>query len=111
MLTLPYGALDRSCLSRGFRLASEAGSRVDCMQPPSIKPVRTIANPRIPISFLFLPFTGLEIAPTLPAAINPDMPGNSMFLADSRRDSCEPVAGMPHLRRARSPNQGSTLTG
>jgi hypothetical protein len=25
------------------------------MQPPSIKPVRTIANPRIPIAFLVIP--------------------------------------------------------
>src|SRR5580704_19580162 len=31
-----YGALARSCLSRGFKLVSGAGSSVDSMQPPSM---------------------------------------------------------------------------
>src|SRR5262249_12680512 len=41
--------------SRGVRFASDAGSTVDCMQPPSTTatPNRTTDNPRTAILYLF----------------------------------------------------------
>src|ERR1700730_10753790 len=49
MATFSYGTLDRSFLSRGLKLASDAGSKVACMQPPSISPSNRNAIPRTAI--------------------------------------------------------------
>src|SRR6185369_2311796 len=50
-----YGAAASNFLSRGVRFASDAGSTVDCMQPPSTTatPNRTTDNPRAAIFRLF----------------------------------------------------------
>src|SRR5689334_11783489 len=47
MVAFSYGAAASSFLSRGVRLASDAGSIVDCMQPPRTTPApnRTTNNP------------------------------------------------------------------
>src|ERR1041385_6999686 len=44
MLAFSYGAAARSFLSRGLSVASDAGSRVDCMQPPSRTPIPNSAK-------------------------------------------------------------------
>jgi hypothetical protein len=50
MATFSYGTLAKSFLSRGLKLASEAGSKVACMQPPSVKPSNRKAIPRTAIT-------------------------------------------------------------
>src|SRR5215510_8118049 len=50
-----YGAAASNFLSRGVRFASDAGSIVDCMQPPRTTPTpnKTTNNPRTDIFVLF----------------------------------------------------------
>src|SRR6476660_10352884 len=50
-----YGADASNFLSRGVRFASDAGSTVDCIQPPSTTatPNRTTNNPCTAIFYLF----------------------------------------------------------
>src|ERR1700682_5564751 len=50
MATFSYGTLDRSFLSRGLKLASDAGSKVACMQPPSVSPSNRNTIPRTAIA-------------------------------------------------------------
>src|SRR5450432_112488 len=45
-----YGVLVSSFLSRGLKLASDAGSKVACMQPPSVSPSNRKTIPRTAIA-------------------------------------------------------------
>ena len=55
IVAFSYGAAASNFLSRGVKFASDAGSIVDCMQPPSTTPAlnRTANNPLVAIFFLF----------------------------------------------------------
>src|SRR5476651_797907 len=50
MAAFSYGVLVRSFLSRGLKLASDAGSKVACMQPPSVSPSNRKTIPRTAIA-------------------------------------------------------------
>src|SRR5437660_1319635 len=50
MATFSYGVLARSFLSRGLKPASDAGSNVVCIQPPSMRPSNRKAIPRTAIA-------------------------------------------------------------
>jgi hypothetical protein len=59
MAAFSYGAAASNFLSRAVKFASDAGSMVDCMQPPSTRPrPNSATNPLIDIFVLFCLFFG-----------------------------------------------------